>query len=65
MDLVGPDRILPTDDHQTTKPDGSVKLKLTNDDPIGTKSLVTFATEKVTSFNLFFPAPSTLSTFSL
>ena len=47
MDLVGPDRILPTDDHQTTKPDGSVKLKLTNDDPIGTKSLVTFAIESM------------------
>jgi hypothetical protein len=43
---VGPDRINPSDSYRTTKPDGSVKLRISKDDPIDSKSLISFATEQ-------------------
>ena len=44
---VGPDRIAEAECFRTSKPDGSVKLKLGNPDPIDTRSLVTFTTRQV------------------
>ena len=53
MATDGPDRIIPTENYVTTKPDGCVKIRETNSENLEPMSLVTYTKNQVRSCMLW------------